>query len=359
MAEATDKESKTEEGSEKKVKEALERGNVPISREASMCASFCATLLITVFMLRDGVPEIVTALARFLDNPSGLSLRNGTEATFLLNAVLQSIARFMVPIFVILIVTGLAASGLQNIPRFVLTRIQPELSKLSLKKGWTRIFGQQGQVEFLKNLFKFVAVSIVVAVLLKSEQDAFLSVMVSEPAALPGMILGMCTRLLAAICTATVVLAAVDLVWVRIHWRKELRMSRQELKDEYKQAEGDPLMKAKRRSLQLERSRRKMMAAVPRATLVIANPTHYAIALRYKREEGGAPTVLAKGVDLVALKIREIAEKSDVPVIEDKALARSMYDAVEVDKAISPDFYRPVAELIHFLYSRGRQKAVP
>jgi flagellar biosynthetic protein FlhB len=132
-------------------------------------------------------------------------------------------------------------------------------------------------------------------------------------------------------------------------------MSRQEIKDELKQTQADPLMKTRLRSLALDRSRKRTIAAVPRATLVIANPSHCAIALR----ERGAPIVLAKGQDLIALKIREIAEAHDIPVVEDKALARSMYDSVTVDKMIPVAFYRAVAELIHLLYARraGRPAA--
>ena len=148
-------------------------------------------------------------------------------------------------------------------------------------------------------------------------------------------------------------LAAADLVWSRLHWKRDLRMSRQDVKDEQKQMLGDPLVKARLRSVALERSRKRMMSAVPTATLVVANPTHYAIALRYVREEGGAPKVVAKGQDLIALKIREIAEANDIPVIEDKALARSMYDRVEVDMMIPPEFYRAIAEIVHFLNTRG------
>jgi flagellar biosynthetic protein FlhB len=130
-------------------------------------------------------------------------------------------------------------------------------------------------------------------------------------------------------------------------------MSRQDVKDEQKQMQGDPMVKARLRSVALARSRKRMMSAVPTATLVIANPTHYAIALRYLRSEGGAPKVVAKGQDLIALKIREIAEAHAIPVIEDKALARSMYDRVDVDMMIPAEFYRVIAELIHFLNSRG------
>ena len=130
-------------------------------------------------------------------------------------------------------------------------------------------------------------------------------------------------------------------------------MSRQELKEEVRQAEGDRMMKARFRSLALSRMRKRMLANVPKATMVIVNPTHYAIAMRYVRSEGGAPTVLAKGVDLVALKIREIATEHDIPIVEDRPLARSLYDAVQVDDVIPPEFYRAVAEIVHLLQQKN------
>ncbi len=131
-------------------------------------------------------------------------------------------------------------------------------------------------------------------------------------------------------------------------------MSRQEIKDEQKQAEGDPIVKARLRSLARDRARKRMMSRVPEATVVIANPTHYAIALRYVRTENQAPLVVAKGQDLIALKIRKIAQEHDVPIVEDKLLARSLYDKVEVDQHIPPEFYRAVANVILYLMSRGK-----
>ena len=148
------------------------------------------------------------------------------------------------------------------------------------------------------------------------------------------------------------VLAGADLTWTRIHWRRDLRMSRHEIKEELRQAEGDRLMKARFRSLRLARMRKRMLTAVPRATMVVVNPTHYAVAMRYLRSEGGAPLVLAKGVDLLALKIREIALEHNIPIIEDKPLARSLYDAVAVDAAIPPEFYRAVAEIVHMIQEK-------
>src|SRR5690606_15317980 len=155
--------------------------------------------------------------------------------------------------------------------------------------------------EFLKAVAKFVGVAIVVLVILRSEQVSVMSAIYTDPVAVPALILSLAMKLLAAVSVATVVIVAADLVWSRVHWRRELRMTRQELKDEFKQSEGDPLLKSRLRSLQRDRARRRMIAEVPRATLVVVNPTHYAVALRYEREKDGAPVVVAKGLDLVAL----------------------------------------------------------
>jgi flagellar biosynthetic protein FlhB len=165
-------------------------------------------------------------------------------------------------------------------------------------------------------------------------------------------------EIVVAITAIMVMIAVLDLLWSRFNWRQDLRMTKQEVKDEMKQAEGDPIMRSRLRSLQRDRARRRMMAEVPKATLVIANPTHYAIALRYVREETAAPVVIAKGQDLVALKIREIAEANEIPVFEDVALARSMYSQVSVDNMIPPQFYQAVAELVRVLYTSKAGPAV-
>jgi flagellar biosynthetic protein FlhB len=234
----------------------------------------------------------------------------------------------------------------------VLQRITPDLSRISPLGGWSRLFGSQGLVEFAKSLFKLAAVTVVVAFVLRSSEAKAFEAMYTDPVALPEMILNIAMRIVSAICIATIVLVAVDLAWARFHWRRELRMTRQEIKDEHKQAEGDPLIKARLRSLARDRSRQRMIASASRATLVIANPTHFAIALRYNREENPAPIVVAKGMDVIALKIREVAEQNRIPVIENKALARALYEAVQVDQVIPAEFFRPVAEIIYFLQSK-------
>jgi flagellar biosynthesis protein FlhB len=352
MAESSDQESKTEEPTEKKVRDALEQGKIPVSREASMFASMAALMVIQAFLIGQGVQQLTPTLTSFLDDPAGFPLSTGADAQNLLAVVGLQVLRFLVPLVVILAVFGLAASLLQNAPRLVLERIKPDLSRVSPIGGWSRLFGSQGLVEFAKSLFKLTAVTAVVVFVLRSSEARAFEAMYTDPVALPEMILNIAMRIVSAICIATIVLVAIDLAWARFHWRRQLRMTRQEIKDEHKQAEGDPLVKARLRSLARDRSRQRMIASASRATLVIANPTHFAIALRYKREENPAPLVVAKGMDVIALKIREVAEQNRIPVIENKALARALYEAVQVDQVIPAEFFRPVAEIIYFLQSK-------
>jgi flagellar biosynthetic protein FlhB len=358
MDETNDQDDKTEEATEKKISSALEEGNVPSSREASLFVSMGAILIICSLMLRESAGHFAMALAQLLNDASDWPLRNTADALAIFGVLSQEAARLMLPIFIILLAGGLAASCALTIPQFSLQRIQPKFNKLSPLSGFSRLFGRQGQIEFLKNIIKLVIISCVIFIILQSEQRDVIDSLYYDAKIVPNMMLGILIRLLSAICVAYALLAVGDLIWARIRWQRSLRMTRREIKDEMKQSEGNPLFKAKRRSLALDRSRRRMIADVPKATLVIANPTHYAIALRYKREEGGAPLVIAKGQDLIALKIREIAEQKNIPVIEDKALARSMYDHVEVSKMIPAEFFKAVAEIIHFLHVRNVRRAV-
>jgi flagellar biosynthesis protein FlhB len=355
VSEAPDKESKTEEPTEKKIRDSVEQGKIPVSREASIFASMMALLIILSFLVTDGATNLASTLARMIDDPSGVRIRNSADATEFLVAVGMSASQFLLPIVIVLSLAGLASSILQNAPRIVFDRISPEVSRISIIQGWGRIFGGQGRIEFAKSVFKFFAISFVVMIVLRAEEAVAVNALFGDPAAVPELVLTAAMRLVSAISIATIVLVALDLVWARFHWRSELRMTKQELKDEFKQAEGDPIVKSRLRSIARDRARKNMLASVPRATLVIANPTHYAIALKYQHGEDVAPTVLAKGQDLIALKIREIAESNNVPVIEDRMLARAMYDAAMIDQVIPAEFFRPVAEIIYFMHSRKKK----
>jgi flagellar biosynthetic protein FlhB len=179
--------------------------------------------------------------------------------------------------------------------------------------------------------------------------------MFSDPETIFARISSIIRKAMVVILFATGLLAAVDIFWTRHRWFTDLKMTKQEVKDEMKQAQGDPIVKSRQRSLARDRARRRMIDSVPRATLVITNPTHFAVALRYVRDEDDAPIVVAKGQDLIALKIREIAKENEIPIFEDPPLARSMFAQVSVDSVIPPVFYKAVAELIHRVYAARPQ----
>jgi len=352
MADDVDHDSKTEDATDKRVSDALEQGNVPVSREVTLLTSLLAYLIIEALFAPKSAGELASALAHFVDDPSGWRLEQASDAMTLLAVVAQSAGRFLGPPIFILLLFGLGGSFAQNAPRLVTSRIMPDLSRLSPIAGFRRLFGPRGLTEFVKNLVKLLAVGGVTALILSGQKANLLASLYADAADLPERLLWLCVKATVAVTLCVLVLAGADLTWTRIHWKRDLRMTRQEIKDELKQSEGDRLMKARFRSLRLARLRKAMLKAVPRATMVVVNPTHYAVAMRYVRSEGGAPLVLAKGVDLVALKIREIAMENDIPIVEDKPLARSLYDAVAVDQTIPPEFYRAVAEIVHMIQEK-------
>lgn len=352
MAEDQDPESKTEEATEKKLQDAIARGNVPVSREVSILASLAAILIVFVFVVPPRAAEFVGTLVHFLDDPGGWRLERSSDVIALAGILMIAAVQFLLPTVVLLMLAGVVASVAQNPPRIVPDRIMPDFSRISPKAGLSRIFGPRGWTEFLKSTAKIAAVIAIVAGVIGGQKYVLTSAMFLDIADLPQRILGVCVKVVAAVLVATLVVAGGDITWARIHWRRDQRMSRQEIKDELKQTEGDRLVKARLRSLRLDRTRKRMLAAVPKATMVVVNPTHYAVAMRYVRSEGGAPLVLAKGVDLVALKIREIAEQNDIPIVEDKPLARALYGAVAVDSTIPPEFYRAVAEIVHLVQEK-------
>ncbi len=351
MADDSD-DDKTEEPTEKRLADAIERGNTPVSREVGFLASLIAYLIIEIYALPAQTPALAAGMSHFLDDPSGWRLETGGDAITLMRAVAMLIARFLAPALFLLMAFGVGGSVIQNAPRIVSDRIMPDLARLSPIAGFTRLFGPRGWTEFGKTALKLAVVGVCVGFVVAAQRFALIDAMFVEPTGLASRLLSLVVGATVAVGLAVLVLAGADVAWTRIHWRRDQRMSRHEVKEEIKQAEGDRMLKARLRSLRLDRSRRNMMKNVPKATMVIVNPTHYAVAMRYVRSEGGAPTVLAKGVDLIALKIREIAFENEIPVIEDKPLARSLYEAVSVDATIPPEFYRAVAEIVHLIQSK-------
>ncbi|PWL17332.1 flagellar biosynthesis protein FlhB [Falsochrobactrum shanghaiense] len=352
MSDDADKESKTEDATEKKISDALDKGNMPFSREAPILAGVVSFLVIAVFAAAPSASRLAVFLRELIDRPEDWLLNSAEDASRLFGVLALAVGAALVPIFIIIPLAGIAASVLQNAPRIVGERIRPQASRISPLKGWQRIFGRAGQVEFLKSLAKFIAASIIVFFVFFRGNSLFTDAISTDPSALPEFLRENMVRLLVANVLAIAVIAGFDLVWSRFHWRQELRMTKQEIKDEHKQSEGDPLVKARLRSLGRDRARRRMIAAVPTATLIVANPTHFSVALRYRPNKDAAPIVVAKGQDLIALKIKEIAAANSIPIFEDVQLARALYKQVNVDQMIAPEFYQAVAELIRVINSR-------
>jgi flagellar biosynthetic protein FlhB len=347
-----DKDDKTEDATPKKIFDALERGDAPVSREASSFAALLALAGVFALMTAGQFGPLGAAFALLIENVSAYALNTPADAINVFTGLAAAAGAAIVPIIAALVIAGLAASAAQNTPKFSSERISPDLSRISITKGWKRLFGMRAATEFLKACFKLTAIGAVAAVFIVSAFGAIRDAALHDPQAAPELIRGLMLQSLVMLAVLMGALAGLDLLLTRFHWLQDLRMSRQDVKDELKQSEGDPHLKMRMRSVALSRARRRMMAEVPRATLVIANPTHYAVAMRYKPGETRAPVVLAKGRDLIALKIRAIAEANGVAVVENKALARALHDAVSLDAAIPAEFFKAVAEIIVFLQSR-------
>lgn len=354
MAEDQDRESKTEDPTEKRINDAIEKGNVPMAREATLFGSLLATLATLSLMAAWLISHLTETLQTTLATIGTLRIDDREAAASYLVTLTRDAGFPLLAVMAVLAAGSIIASLAQNTPSAASDRIAPQASRISPLSGWTRLFGRAGLIEFAKSVIKLAAVSAILWLLFKRDLPRFVSTLSTDPALLPGVLQDMAVGALVPLLALALLLALADLVWSRLRWRRDLRMTRQEVKEEMKEAEGDPFIKARIRSIGRQRASRRMLEKLPQASMVITNPTHYAVALRYVREEGGAPVVVAKGVDHLAMKIREIATAHDVPLVENRPLARGLYDQVEIDSQIPPEFYRAVAEVIHYLNNAGR-----
>jgi flagellar biosynthetic protein FlhB len=261
MSADANSDDKTEEPTEKRLHDAIERGEVAFSREAPLFASLSATLVALIFVVPGAAQTLLTALVGVIDDPAGWRIERGEDILALAGPVVIASARFLLPTVVLLTAAGVFASLVQSAPRIVVKRIMPDASRISLRNGLRRILGPRGWTEFLKSLIKLAAVIAVAATMLVGQKVVLLTAMDSDPGMLPRRVLDLSVKAIAAVLVATVTVAAADLAWSRILWRRDNRMSKQELKDELRQAEGDRLIKARLRSLRLDRSRKRRCRA--------------------------------------------------------------------------------------------------
>ncbi len=340
MAEGEDR---TEAPSPKRLQRAREAGQVALSRELPPAAALAAAALVLALVTPRAARALVGALALLLQDAGTL------EPTQALAAALRA----AIPAVVGFAVAGVLASVLSVMGQtgFLvrLAALQPSLARLDLRRNLGRIVGPAGLLELGKSVAKAALVGFALWQAAATLRPWLAASLAWEPAAMPDAIARLLLRLLLAALLAQGTLAALDVVRARAAHARSLRMSRHELREEQRESDGDPRIKARIRRLRLTRARRRMLAAIPTATVVVTNPTHYAVALAYTRGSGGAPRVVAKGVDAMAARIRELAEAARVPLVANPPLARALW-RVELDTEVPAALFQAVAEIIAYVW---------
>lgn len=355
MAEDTDDSEKTEDPTQKRLDDAFEKGDIPKSQEVSAWFSLLGTALVISFLAPAMVGGISTILKGFFAHADTIAV-DPDALVFLLEITGPEILGVVALPLLTLLVLAVVGNVVQHKPLWTAERLKPKLNKISPLSGMKRLFSKDSLANFLKGLVKIIAVAVVVFLVLWPERDRLDTVVFRETGLVLEEVRELAIMVIGAILALMTVVAGADLVWQRKKWFEKQKMTQQEVKEEYKQSEGDPKIKAKIRELRLQRSRNRMMASVPDATVVITNPTHYAVALSY--EEGmGAPQCVALGVDELALRIREVAKESDVPIVENPPLARALYATIELNDYVPEEHYAAVAKVIGYVMQLRKKKS--
>ena len=343
-----DKAQKTEESTHKKLEDARKKGQGVSSREVNNWLMIGAGAVVVIAMAPGIMSQLVRLLRPFLARPDQIHVSVGSTGGDVGGFGL-SLAGILGPAIAILVVAAFGTGILQR--GFVVSaeNIKPSLEKISILKGVKRIVSVRSFVEFLKAIAKLVIVASVATMVLLAERGILADVPTMAIADLLAVLERLLGKLLIGIAAIVTLIAGLDYLYQRMEFKRQMRMSRQDIKDELKQSEGDPYIKARLRQLRQERARKRMMAAVPEADVVITNPTHYACALKYEMDQMEAPILVAKGVDEIAFRIREVARENDVPVIENPPLAQALFAAVEIDEPIPVEHYKTVAEIIGYV----------
>ncbi|KIZ41663.1 MULTISPECIES: flagellar biosynthesis protein FlhB [Rhodopseudomonas] len=347
-----DTSEKTQDPSQKKLDDALERGDVAKSQEVNTWFLIAgATLVLSSFGSSIG-SGIQIPMRNLIEN-SWMIRTDGPGLLQLTKSLLVVlISALGVPLLMLMLV-AIGSNLVQHRLVFSAESLTPKFSKLSPMAGAKRLFGKQAGANFLKGIFKIIALGAVMVAVLYPERGRLDAMIHFDTAAIMGVIVTLTLKLMTAVVAMLAFVAIADFFFQYRTWYEKQKMSMQELKEEHKQAEGDPHIKGKLRQLRHERMRKRMMAGVPQASVIITNPTHFSVALKYERGMP-APICVAKGQDMIALKIREIAKANDIPIIENVPLARSLYATVEVDAEIPVEHYQAVAEIIGYVMGLKR-----
>ena len=351
MAEAQggDGGEKTHEPSQQKIDEARKKGDVAKSTDLSAASAYFGLLLAASIFGAAAIGDAGAGLMGVLARAETLAPRflsqggGGVVAEAVLQSVVPLTVFFAAP-FVMVLGVLIAQRAIVFAP----DKINPKLNRISPLQQAKQKFGAGGLAEFFKAAVKLCAISLVLGFFLAGQSDEIAGLARAAPAQAIAAMSRLALALLTQIAIVALAIAFIDFIWQRFHHLSKLRMTHQEVKEEAKRSEGDPMLKSQRRRRAEEIATNRMMIEVPKADVVIVNPTHYAVALKWNRADGGAPVLVAKGVDGVALRIRETAEAAQVPIHHDPPTARAIESSVEIGREIEPKHYHAVAAAIRF-----------
>lgn len=344
-----DKDSKTEQPTSRRLEKAREQGNVLQSQEVKIAAMLTAMLVVVWLGLPLTAGLLKSYLAGMIEHFNEIRIQDARDLTRLGVDILLHVGLALAVPFAVMVGFALAASLGQSGFLMVLEKLVPDFKKINPLTGLKRIFSMHSVAELLKGVAKLTAVGVGCYLLLKPKVKELELLMSMDLASVVAYIQQILVKLIMTVVLMMLVLAGADWFYQRFTFMKNLRMTRQEIKDENKDTEGDPMIKSRLRSLRIARARQRMMAAVPKADVVVTNPTHFACALKYDMESMGAPILVAKGQDYLALRIRELAAEHEVPIVENPPLARVLFASVEIDQEIPPEHYKAVAEVISYV----------
>ncbi|MBB4266790.1 flagellar biosynthesis protein FlhB [Roseospira visakhapatnamensis] len=343
-----DKASKTEDPTQKRLADAREEGNVANSREVSHFTMLLGAVIFVATMMPWAADRIAAHLAQFLAQAARLRLEPEAMSLGLVNIV-TTLAPYLTLPLLLFILMGLVGQLSQVGLLFTTKPLQPKMEKISPISGLKRMFSIKQVLEAVKGIFKIALVAVIAGIVLLPVIEAPHHLVDQDILVTLDEFHTALVILLVGVVLVMVIITLLDVIYTRHKYQEDLKMTKQEVKDEHKNMEGDPLVKRRIQQLRVDRSRQRMMQAVPEADVVITNPTHVAVALSYKMETMSAPRLVAKGQDHLAKRIRALAEEHEVPIVENPPLARALHASVDLDQEIPPEHYQAVAEVIGYV----------
>ena len=356
MSDDKDKSQQTEEATPKRQEDARKKGQVPSSKEPSTAIIYLVIAAAGVTGMGSWIGQnMQSMMSSYLGGKIKIDFTPVGIQNFLIDVFFEmvySIGPIVIPIIIIAVITTVLVSG----PVFTFETLKPKLEKISPAKGIGRLFSTKSLAEFIKSVAKLTVLTVACWVSIELLIDEAISLVGKSVESIAELAFQGTTYIASIAAAIFIIISIVDVMYQKWEWMKGLKMSHKEIKDEYKESEGDPQLKSKIRQLQEQAAKQRMMSDVPTADVIITNPTHYAVAIKYNRASGSAPTVVAKGKGIIAQKIKEIASESNVPLRENKPLARSLFSLTNIGEEIPSELYEPMALILAEILNINKSK---